>query len=232
MNIYVLTTRNEERVNYLKFLLNDIRFEFVDSLDVEKLKELENKFSEESLKYRKKALMLGELGAFSTHSVAWEKVLNSNEPGIIIEDSADFVKDSSLLLSEEVHKQILAYGLVSFSVYSDRHARLKDKTIYPDKPILFNDIAPNRAYPIRCYGLTPDIANTLLKNLDKKGMIQPVDKWISIYRISGVSGFLSNIGIATRKKGLKSIANVKRGKSSLKPLNLIFRRINKLKYKY
>ena len=229
MNIYVLTTRNEERVQHLNFLLNGIDFEFIDSLGIDELKKLENEFSKESLKYRKKALMIGEFGAFSTHSMAWEKILKSNELGIIIEDSADFVQDASLLLSEEVRQQIVNCGLVSFSVHPDRHSNSKYKDM---GPILFNEIASKKAYPIRCYGLTPGVAKTLLKNMDKTGMIQPVDKWMSIYKMSGVSGFLSNVSVATRKKDLKSIANVRRGKASLNPLNLIYRRINKIKYKY
>ncbi|MFB9134278.1 glycosyltransferase family 25 protein [Vibrio olivae] len=226
VKVYVLTTRNEERVQHLESLLNDIEFEFIDSLGVDELKELEDKFSKDSLRFRKKALMLGEFGAFSTHSRAWERISKSKEISIVIEDSADFVEDPSILLSEDVYNQIVSSGLISFTNYEKELG----KSI--NKPVLFNELKANKAFPIRCYGITPETANTLLNNLRVSGMVQPVDKWISIYKLSGVSGFLSDLGIAVRRNGVQSIANVKRGKTSFNPLNLLYRRINKIKYKY
>ncbi len=143
-----------------------------------------------------------------------------------IEDSADFIKDAALLLSDDVHDQIVNCGLISFTDYNHEIERPDDK------PILFADLKLNKAFPIRCYGLKPETADILLEHMNKSGMIQPVDKWISIYKLSGVSGFLSNIGIAVRRSGLQSIANVRRGRSSYNPLNLLYRRINKIKYEY
>ncbi|MGR5299536.1 glycosyltransferase family 25 protein [Vibrio alfacsensis] len=226
IKIYVLTTRNEERVQYLESLLDGIEFEFVESLSEDELRKIEDKFSKASLRFRKKAMMLGEFGAFVVHSMAWERICKSKEVGIVIEDSADFIQDASILLSDEVYNQVVSCGLVSFTDY-DYGVERPD-----DKPVLFDDLKVNKAFPIRCYGLTPETANILLNNMKNSGMVQPVDKWISIHKLSGVSGFLSNIGIAVRRSGLKSIANVKRGKASFNPLNLLYRRINKIKYKY
>lgn len=226
INIYVLTTGNEERVKHLNMHLSGIDFEFIQSLKLEELKDLEDEFSSESLKFRKKAIMLGEFGAFSTHSIAWEHISKSNEIGIIIEDSADFIQEASILLSNDIYKQIVNCGLVSFTDYDYKVDRPNDK------PVLFDSLKLNKAFPIRCYGMTPKIANVLLSNMKKSGMILPVDKWMSIYNFSGVSGFLSNIGVVVRREGLQSIANKKRGKVSFNPLNLLYRRINKIKYKY
>ncbi|WP_299695700.1 glycosyltransferase family 25 protein [uncultured Vibrio sp.] len=228
IKIYVLTTRDKDRVHRMERLLDGVEFNFVDSLSVDELKRIENKFAKESLKFRKKAIMLGEFGAFSTHSMAWKLVDESNEMGIIIEDSADFVKDASVLFSDDVYNQIINNGLISFTDYDHNVVRPKNK------PVLFDDLKLKKAFPIRCYGITPETARTLLEHMDMTGMVQPVDKWMSIYKLSGVSGFLSNIGIAIRapKNELKSIANARRGKVSFNPLNLIYRRINKIRYKY
>lgn len=86
-------------MSFMCQLLKGVNFEFVESLDTEDLKELEAKYARKSLRFRKKALMLGELGAFKTHAMAWERIAKSGEAGIIIEDSADFVRDASILLS-------------------------------------------------------------------------------------------------------------------------------------
>ncbi|NAW54793.1 hypothetical protein CAG67_12715 [Vibrio sp. V41_P2S12T139] len=130
IKIYVLTTMNKERVEFMKQLLKDVNFEFVESLGTEALKELEAKYARKSLRYRKKALILGELGAFKTHAMAWERIVKSGEAGIIIEDSADFVRDASILLSDEVRNQIKNCGLVSFTDYEYK--------LHPDRPTLFS----------------------------------------------------------------------------------------------
>lgn len=224
IRIYVLTTMNKERVEFMKQLLKDVNFEFVESLGTEALKELEAKYARKSLRYRKKALMLGEFGAFKTHAMAWERIAKSGEAGIIIEDSADFVRDASILLSDEVRNQINNCGLVSFTDYEFK--------LHPDRPTLFSDIPLRKAFPIRCYGITPRRANVLLSMLNKTGMVLPVDRWMGTPKLSGLFGFVSNIGVAIRRSNATSIANVRRGKASFNPLNLIFRAINKLKYQY
>lgn len=208
----------------MKQLLKDVNFEFVESLGTEALKELEAKYARKSLRYRKKALMLGEFGAFKTHAMAWECISKSGEAGIIIEDSADFVRDASILLSDEVRNQINNCGLVSFTDYEFK--------LHPDRPTLFSDIPLRKAFPIRCYGITPRRANVLLSMLNKTGMVLPVDRWMGTPKLSGLFGFVSNIGVAIRRSNATSIANVRRGKASFNPLNLIFRAINKLKYQY
>ncbi|EGQ8018478.1 glycosyl transferase [Vibrio alginolyticus] len=207
----------------MKQLLKDVNFEFVESLSTEALKELEAKYARKSLRYRKKALMLGEFGAFKT-AMAWERIAKSGEAGIIIEDSADFVRDASILLSDEVRNQINNGGLVSFTGYEFK--------LHPDRPTLFSDVPLRKAFPIRCYGITPRRANVLLSMLNKTGMVLPVDRWMGTPKLSGLFGFVSNIGVAIRRSNATSIANVRRGKASFNPLNLIFRAINKLKYQY
>ncbi|MCS0046850.1 glycosyltransferase family 25 protein [Vibrio antiquarius] len=223
IKIYVLTTMNKERVEFMKKLLKDVNFEFVESLGTEALKELEAKYARKSLRFRKKALMLGELGAFKTHAMAWERIAKSGEAGIIIEDSADFVRDASILLSDEVRNQINNCGLISFTDYEYK--------LHPNRPTLFRDIPLRKAFPIRCYGITPHRANVLLSMLNKTGMVLPVDRWMGTPKLSGLFGFVSNIGVAIRRN-TTSIANVRRGKASYNPLNLIFRAINKHKYQY
>lgn len=208
----------------MKQLLKDVNFEFVESLGTETLKELEAKYARKSLRYRKKALMLGEFGAFKTHAMAWERIAKSGEAGIIIEDSADFVRDASILLSDEVRNQINNCGLVSFTDYEFK--------LHPDRPTLFSDIPLRKAFPIRCYGITPRRANVLLSMLNKTGMVLPVDRWMGTPKLSGLFGFVSNIGVAIRRSNATSIANVRRGKASYNPLNLLFRAINKIKYQY
>ncbi|EGQ8153837.1 glycosyltransferase family 25 protein [Vibrio alginolyticus] len=224
IKIYVLTTMNKERVEFMKQLLKDVNFEFVESLGTEALKELEAKYARKSLRYRKKALMLGEFGAFKTHAMAWERIAKSGEAGIIIEDSADFVRDASILLSDEVRNQINNCGLVSFTDYEFK--------LHPDRPTLFSDIPLRKAFPTRCYGITPRRANVLLSMLNKTGMVLPVDRWMGTPKLSGLFGFVSNIGVAIRRSNATSIANVRRGKASYNPLNLLFRAINKIKYQY
>ncbi|HHX8570968.1 TPA: glycosyltransferase family 25 protein [Vibrio alginolyticus] len=224
IKIYVLTTMNKERVEFMKQLLKDVNFEFVESLGTEALKELEANYARKSLRYRKKALMLGEFGAFKTHAMAWERIAKSGEAGIIIEDSADFVRDASILLSDEVRNQINNCGLVSFTDYEFK--------LHPDRPTLFSDIPLGKAFPIRCYGITPRRANVLLSMLNKTGMVLPVDRWMGTPKLSGLFGFVSNIGVAIRRSNATSIANVRRGKASYNPLNLLFRAINKIKYQY
>ena len=167
--------------------------------------------------------MLGEFGAFKT-AMAWERIAKSGEAGIIIEDSADFVRDASILLSDEVRNQINNGGLVSFNDYEFK--------LHPDRPTLFSDVPLRKAFPIRCYGITPRRANVLLSMLNKTGMVLPVDRWMGTPKLSGLFGFVSNIGVAIRRSNANSIANVRRGKASFNPLNLIFRAINKLKYQY
>ncbi|WP_407531590.1 hypothetical protein [Vibrio parahaemolyticus] len=63
-------------------------------------------------------------------------------------------------------------------------------------------------------------------------MVMPVDRWMGTPKLSGLFGFVSNIGVAIRRHGVTSIANVRRGKASYNPLNLIFRAFNKHKYQY
>lgn len=216
---------NKERVEFMKQLLKDVNFEFVESLGTEALKELEANYARKSLRYRKKALMLGEFGAFKTHAMAWEHIAKSGEAGgIIIEDSADFVRDASILLSDEVRNQINNCGLVYFTDYEFK--------LHPDRPTLFSDIPLRKAFPIPCYGITPRRANVLLSMLNKTGMVLPVDRWMGTPKLSGLFGFVSNIGVAIRRSNATSIANVRRGKASFNPLNLIFRAINKIKYQY
>jgi len=224
INIYVLTTNDQQRVNFIEKLMAKVQFEFVQSDSKENLTLLENKYRKVSHQFRVKAMMLGEIGAFDTHSMAWKKIKESNKPGIIIEDSSDFIRDASFLESDEAYQLIERCGLISFSDYPYK--------LHHDKPTLFSDIPLKKAFPVRCYGLTPHRARILLNAMEKNAYVMPVDKWLSIPKLSGVLGFVSHIGVAVRKENLLSIANKTKGKKSLNPLNLIYRLKNKLKYKY
>lgn len=224
LNIYVLTTQNEERVNFMKKSLHDLEFNFVNSDTKENLLELEKKYKKISHKFRIKSMMFGEIGAFKTHAKAWQEIVDSNKPGIIIEDSADFVRDPSFLNSDECYELVQSCGLISFSDYQFK--------LSPDKPTFFLDIPLKKAFPIRCYGITPFRAEILLDSMKKTAYVMPVDKWLSIPKLSGVFGFVSHIGIAIRKRELSSIANQRKGQRTLNPINLCSRIKNKIKYKY
>ncbi|MUK76195.1 glycosyl transferase [Aliivibrio fischeri] len=224
VNVYVLTTNDKARVDLISDKLSSIDFKFVKSDNEASLIQLAKEYRKISHQFRKKAMMPGEIGAFKTHAAAWQQIMKSNRPGIIIEDSADFVDDVSFLQSKQAYEQIKRCGLISFVDYPYK--------LHFDKPTLFLDIPLKKAYPIRCYGLTPNRAAILLGSMNKKPYTMPVDKWMSIPKLSGCLGFVSHIGIAVRLRDLKSIANKSKGDKSYNPLNLIYRLINKYKYKY
>lgn len=60
----------------------------------------------------------------------------------------------------------------------------------------------------------------------------PVDKWLAVPRLCGCYGFVSHFSVARRSLSLVSIANSKKGKKNINPINILHWVKNKNKYKY
>lgn len=222
--IYVITTGNKERMDRVSLYFEDIDFEFVYSDTLDELEKLEKKYKRLSHQFRQKAIMAGEIGCFKTHTTVWDKIIEAGEPGIVIEDNIEFTDSPSLLLSEEFNDAIQAYGLLCFTDYSYKP--------YPDKPFLISSIDEKKLFPTVCYGLVPERAKNLKSNFNKRPFVMPIDKWMATPKLAGCYGFINHIRIARRKENLSSIANKKKGKKTMNPLNIIRWGINKFKYKY
>lgn len=81
ISIYVITTGDSERVSRINEFLFSLDFEFVQSDCLEELKILEERYKKISHRFRQKAIMSGEIGAFKTHAQAWERIIQSNKLG-------------------------------------------------------------------------------------------------------------------------------------------------------
>lgn len=224
IKIYVITTQNPERVDRINQYLSGLNFEFVESDSFEKLTKLEKQYKSYSQKFRQKAIMAGEIGAFKTHSQAWEKVLKEQEPSLIIEDNIEFLTDPKELMSEDILEKIRICGLLSFSDISYK--------LFPDKPFLVSALPDQKPLPIICYGITPERAQDLLTAFKKTAYSMPIDKWLSIPKLCRCYGFINHKSYAKRKTGLASIANKKKGVKNLSILNFFCWILNKKKYKY
>ncbi len=224
LKIFVITTGDSERVSRIKQYLKEIDFEFVYSDSYEDLLELERKYKKYSHKFRQKAIMAGEIGCFKTHSKAWEKTVELSKPSIIIEDNVEFVDDISKLTSQDTLEYIQTYGLVNFTSFS--------YLLDPTKPFKVSDVKEKKPFPTVCYGVTPMRAYDLLKHMRKTPYSLPIDKWLSIPKLSGCYGYISPLVFAKRQEDLKSIANKRKGKKTINPINFLYRAVNKLKYKY
>ncbi|MGO1717655.1 MAG: glycosyltransferase family 25 protein [Halomonas sp.] len=112
ISIYVITTGDSERVSRINEFLFSLDFEFVQSDCLEELKILEERYKKISHRFRQKAIMSGEIGAFKTHAQAWERIIQSNKPGIIIEDNIDFIRKPSILMSSKVFDLIESCAVV------------------------------------------------------------------------------------------------------------------------
>jgi glycosyl transferase family 25 len=222
--IYVITTGDEKRKEVINNYLEGLEFEYVYSDDMDELKKLEKKYKSRSHKFRQKAIKAGEIGAFKTHAKAWELIVNSNRPGIVVEDNVDFIIEPSKLFSSEITQLINDCGLVSLSDF-----RYK---LYHDKPFIISSIEEKKPLPTLCYGLVPQRAENLINSMKKTAYVMPVDKWLSVPKLAGVYGYVSHIAFAKRRKGLGSIANKHKGKKTFNPLNICFWGINKIKYNY
>lgn len=224
IKIYVITTGNQERLDRMREFLDGLKYDFVLSEPMPVLEKLERKWRGRSHKFRQKAIMAGEIGAFKTHASAWEIIAESGEPGIVIEDNADFLINPSVLNQECYLDQIALCGLVSFTDFRYRAAY--------NKPFIVSSIKEKRPLPIVCYGITPERAANIARAVKKTGFVLPVDKWLSIPELCGIYGYISDMTVAKRKKGLASIANKKRGRKTFNPINMVFWAINKIKYGY
>lgn len=223
-DIFVITTGDPARTKRIEKSLEEIKFSYVYSDSLESLKLSEHEYEKNSHKFRQKAIMAGEIGAFKTHAAAWKKIIHSNKPAIIIEDNIHLIKDPKTLLSQEIFDQIKNYGLISFTAFSYK--------ISPDQPFLISSLKKKKPLPIICYGITPEMAFKLIAAMKKTAYVMPVDKWLSIPRLCGCYAFVSHVTIAKRDSSLTSIANRKKGKKSKNPMYIIYWAINKIKYRY
>lgn len=224
INIYVITTGDAERIGRVKHFLSGLKFEFVQSDNLEELVVLEKRYKKISHKFRQKAIMVGEIGAFKTHSKAWERIIESKKPGIIVEDNIEFIKKPSFLMSKEVVDLVDSCGLISFSDFAYKQSC--------EKPYIISSVPEKKPLPIVCYGITPERAFSLIKAMNKNAYVMPVDKWLSIPKLCGCNAFVSSFSIAKRKDGLASIANRNKGEKSINPVNVFYWVKNKIKYCY
>ncbi|GAK22932.1 LOW QUALITY PROTEIN: hypothetical protein JCM19052_3544 [Vibrio sp. JCM 19052] len=222
LKVFVITTGNEERVNRIQNYLKGIDFEFVYSDSYDDLLKLEKDYESYSHKFRQKASMAGEIGCFKTHSQAWELIVASGTPAIVIEDNIEFIGEASRLLADDVLAYIQSCGLVNFTNFC--------YILDPEKPFKISDVKEKKPFPTVCYGITPLRARDLLSSMKKTAYSVPIDKWLSIPKLSGCYGYISQ----WRKEKITLLAlliNV-RGKKLLIPLIMIQRIINKVKYNY
>lgn len=224
LKVFVITTGNDERVARIQNYLKGIDFEFVYSDSYDDLLNLEKEYESYSHKFRQKAIMAGEIGCFKTHSQAWEKVIAFGQPAIIIEDNIEFLEDASRLLKDDVLNYIKSCGLVNFTNFS--------YVLDAEKPFKVSDVKEKKPFPTVCYGIAPLRARDLLSSMKKTAYAVPIDKWLSIPKLSGCYGYISPVIIAKREDNLSSIANKRKGKKTFNPLNMIQRVINKVKYNY
>ncbi|WP_240492701.1 glycosyltransferase family 25 protein [Vibrio sp. ZF57] len=177
LKIFVITTGNEERINNIQNYLKGMDFEFVYSDSYEELLKLEKAYEAYSHQFRQKAIMAGEIGCFKTHSQAWEKVVEHGKPAIIIEDNIEFIESASRLLEDDALKYIRECGLVNFINFS--------YILEPSKPFKISDIKEKKPFPTICYGVTPLRSRDLLSRMKKTAYAVPIDKWLSIPKMSG-----------------------------------------------
>lgn len=224
IDIYVITTGDAQRSKRIENLLEAIKFNYVYSDSIDDLNFLAKEHKKKSHKFRQKAIMAGEVGAFKTHAAAWEKIIQSNKPSIIIEDNIHFIKDPKTLFNQEIINQIENCGLISFTDFSYKK--------HPYQPFLISSIKEKKPLPIVCYGITPERAFNLISAMKKTAYVMPVDKWLSIPKLCGCYAFVSHITIAKRDPSLTSIANRKKGKKAKNPICVFYWAVNKIKYRY
>lgn len=222
--IYVVTTGAKERVERVKSYFDGIDFSFIFSDDFGFLETQEKKYESVSHKFRQKSLMAGEIGAFKTHSYAWEVVAKSGRPAVIIEDNVEFLKPPCMLLDKKIVDLIERCGVISFTDFSFK--------MNHESPFLISSVLMRKPLPIVCYGITPERAMSLLKAMEKNPYVLPVDKWLSIPKLCGCCCFLSPVSFAKRAGDVSSIANKRKGKKTYNPFNFFCRILNKIRYRY
>lgn len=224
IDIYVITTGDEQRSKRVEKSLETINFNYVHSTSIDELNVLAKEYMKKSHKFRQKAIMAGEVGAFKTHAAAWEKIIQSNKPSIILEDNIHFIKDPKKLFNQDIINQIESCGLISFTDFAYKKL--------PYQPFLISSINEKKPLPIVCYGITPERAFNLISAMKKTAYVMPVDKWLSIPKLCGCYAFVSHITIAKRDPLLTSIANKKKGKKAKNPICVLYWAFNKIKYRY
>ncbi len=224
VDIYVLTTGDESRQSRINKFLSDIEFEYVNSLPREKLEGMEKVYQTASFKFRQKAIMAGEIGAFHTHSQAWKKIAEGKKPAIIIEDNIEFIEHPNNLLASEVVQMIKDCGMVSFTDISFKPS--------PDKPFMISELSEGKPYPIVCYGMIPTRAQNLLSRMERTKYVVPVDRWLSFPKMCGIYCYVSpwRFAVRAKKSAVSSIANKKKGKKTYNPYYVLHWAVNRLRY--
>ena len=162
--------------------MEGIDFEFVYSDSYADLQKLEAKYESYSHGFRQKAIMAGEIGCFKTHSQAWDKIVELSCPAIVIEDNIEFIGNVSRLLENDVLDYINQYGLINFTNFC--------YILDPDKPFRISEVKEKKPFPTICYGVTPLRARDLQNGMRKTGYALPIDKWLSIPKMSGCYGLI------------------------------------------
>ncbi|WP_394242652.1 glycosyltransferase family 25 protein [Vibrio astriarenae] len=225
MKCFVITTGNEERMDYVSKNLDErgVNFEFFYSKTLEELDEYmkENKVEEKSFRFRIKAIMTGEVGCFDSHFRLWKKCLELGEPILVIEDNIEFVKGvdfKAVTFSQDAKNA----GIVSFA---------ENSLVYDYQSYYKTHKLKERAlFPTICYVISPRVAKMLVRMVNKFDYVVPVDKFLAIPGLSRCYSYISPVGVA-RRRDVSSIANKKRGKKSNNPIHLIYRLINIIKYR-
>jgi glycosyl transferase, family 25 len=175
MRIFVLSLLDStERRKNISSLLNEYQldFEFIDGIDGRKKDPtLLAQYNEKEFiyNYGRKAV-LGELGCYASHMLAWKKCIELNEPIIIFED--DFrLKEGAIQALDECEKLIDDYHFIRLE---DGNKKPQYKVKSTNGMTLFNYIkVPQCA---TCYAISPIAAKKLLNN--SKKIILPVDVFI------------------------------------------------------
>jgi glycosyl transferase family 25 len=225
MKCFVITTGNEERMSYVSENLKNkgVDFEFFYSKTLEELEDYmaTNHVEEKSFRFRIKAIMTGEVGCFDSHYRLWKKCLELGEPILVIEDNIEFVNGvdfKAITFSEDAKNA----GIVSFA---ENSLVLDYKKYYKT-----HELKERALFPTICYVVSPRVAKMLVRMVNKFDYVVPVDKFLAIPGLSRCYSYISPFGVA-RRRDVESIANKKRGKKSKKPMHLIYRLINIIKYR-
>ncbi len=175
MKIFVLSLLNSvERREKVSTLLKEhkLNFEFIDGIDGRKadphLLALYNE-REFIYNYGRKAV-LGELGCYASHMLAWKKCIELNEPIVIFED--DFrLKEGAVQALDECEKLIDDYHFIRLE---DGNKKPQYKVKSTNGMTLFNYFkVPQCA---TCYAISPIAAKKLLNNSEHISL--PVDVFI------------------------------------------------------
>ncbi|MGF1886496.1 glycosyltransferase family 25 protein [Photobacterium profundum] len=175
MKIFVLSLLNSvERRENVSTLLNEhqLNFEFIDGIDGRKADpHLLDLYNEKKFTYNygRKAV-LGELGCYASHKLAWKKCIELNEPIIIFED--DFcLKEGVVQALSECEKLIDDYHFIRLED-SNKKPQYKIKSI--NGMTLLNYLKVPQC--TTCYAISPIAAKKLLHKSQE--IILPVDVFI------------------------------------------------------